>query len=216
MDIQVFPAGPAATNAILCACTRTKQAALFDPAHGSGVLIIKHLSDKAYALNGIYLTHSHWDHIADIFALREKFPHVPVFVHKADAGNLQEPGSDGLPCPLTIPPIEPTGYLEEGSEFDLGDVRWHVMHTPGHTPGGVCFYAKEEGVLISGDTLFKGSIGNLSFPTAQPERMWPSLKRLAQLPSNTRVIPGHGEETTIGQEAWLERAEQKFKNFYSA
>jgi glyoxylase-like metal-dependent hydrolase (beta-lactamase superfamily II) len=80
----------------------------------------------------------------------------------------------------------------------VGEVEFQVIHTPGHTPGCVCFWFPKEDLLVSGDTLFQGSIGRLDLPTARPKLMWGSLQKLAQLPANTRVIPGHGQETTIG------------------
>jgi hydroxyacylglutathione hydrolase len=100
--------------------------------------------------------------------------------------------------------------LTEGQIVTVGQLTLTVIHTPGHSPGGVCFYAKEEKVLISGDTLFRGTIGKLNSPTGQAERMWPSLKKLAALPPDVRVYPGHGEGTSIGEENWLARAEEIF------
>ena len=85
-----------------------------------------------------------------------------------------------------------------------------VLHTPGHTPGGVCYYCKEESVLFSGDTLFKGSCGNVSFPLSDRNKIIESLKKLSLLPDDTKVIPGHGETTSIGQETWLKNPEGFF------
>jgi glyoxylase-like metal-dependent hydrolase (beta-lactamase superfamily II) len=92
----------------------------------------------------------------------------------------------------------------------LGDIVIDVIHLPGHSPGGVGFYLKKQDTLISGDTLFKGSIGRLDLPTSEPEKMWNSLDKLAKLPPKTRVIPGHGDETTIGEESWLANAKHYF------
>jgi len=100
--------------------------------------------------------------------------------------------------------------LKEGDRVSIGNQIFEVIETPGHTPGGVCFYNGNQHLLFSGDTLFKGTIGNLSFPTSRPHLMWTSLSKLAKLPAETRVFPGHGLETTIGQEKWLERAEELF------
>ncbi len=85
-----------------------------------------------------------------------------------------------------------------------------VIHTPGHSPGGVCFYLPSEKILFSGDTLFRGTIGNLSLPTARPDLMWDSLKKLAALPPETKVYPGHGGPTTISAEKWIAHAKGKF------
>jgi glyoxylase-like metal-dependent hydrolase (beta-lactamase superfamily II) len=159
------------------------------------------------------LTHSHWDHIADIGLLVKKYPKIVIRVHAADRKNLEKPGSDGLPNPLIIEPHLPHHLLKDGDLLMAGETSFQVLHTPGHTPGSVCFYSAEENLLISGDTLFKNSIGTISFPTANPDDMWPSLIKLAQLPEKTEVIPGHGEKTTIGKEKpMLLQAKEIFAN----
>jgi len=106
--------------------------------------------------------------------------------------------------------VEPEFDLQEGEIIEVGKLQLIVIASPGHTPGGVCFYLDKEKILFSGDTLFKGSIGNLSFPTADPQAMWHSLKKLEKLPSETVVYPGHGPSTTIGDEDWLPKAQELF------
>jgi hydroxyacylglutathione hydrolase len=210
MFIQAFPSGPLSTNAYVAACTHTGQAVVFDPAPDSFQDIQSFVAKKNLNLQKILLTHSHWDHIADVFQFKEKF-HIPIYIHPLDAPNLQKPGVDGLPCWIDIRPIEPDAWLEEGMELPVGEHTFHVLHTPGHSPGSVCFYEPQQHVLFSGDTLFQGSIGNLSFPMSQPALMWPSLAKLAQLPSETRVFPGHGSATTIEAESsWLPYAQKMF------
>src|SRR5205085_3035340 len=134
--------------------------------------ISTYLNQHLLSVKKILLTHSHWDHIADVMPLKEKF-HLPVYVHALDAPNLQQPGADGLPCWLTISGVQPDVLLEEGMEVPIGKLMFKVLHTPGHSPGCVCFYESSQHVLFSGDTLFKGTIGNLSFPTSQPSLMMP-------------------------------------------
>ena len=111
---------------------------------------------------------------------------------------------------MAIDGVEPAGLLKEGDTFFIGESHWKVLHTPGHTPGGICLYCEDEQLLISGDTLFKGCMGRLDIPTGEPARMWASLKKLSTLPKETEVFPGHGWPTTIGQENWLANAEQIF------
>lgn len=159
----------------------------------------------------ILLTHSHWDHIADVASLKKRFP-IPVFIHPADAPNLQKPGSDGLPLFLRCEGVIPDMLIKDQQEIHVGNLRLTVIHTPGHSPGGVCFYESTAGILIAGDTLFQGSIGNLSLPTANPDSMWDSLDKLAVLPPATQVYPGHGPSTTIGAESWLPEARRLFGN----
>lgn len=207
--IAAFPSGPFYTNAYVLACPETRQAAIIDPAPESADKIIRHINSKSLEPKYILLTHSHWDHIADVAALKGHYK-IPVYIHSEDAQNLISPGSDGLPCWIDIPPVQPDVLLQDGDKIVLGNLNLHVIHTPGHTPGGVCYYCPELKILISGDTLFQGTIGNLSFPTARANLMWDSLKRLAMLPKETVVYPGHGVKTAIGTESWLNDAENLF------
>ncbi len=209
MIIQSFPSGPFETNAYVVACPTTRMAAIIDPAPESSGPISSYLKQQKLTPTQILLTHSHWDHIADVAPLKALYQ-IPVFIHSLDAPNLEQPGADGLPCWLSIEGITPDGFLNDGAFVQVGQLQFHIIHTPGHTPGGICLYAKEQGVLFSGDTLFKGSIGNLSFPTSQPELMWTSLDKLSHLPPNTAVYPGHGPSTTIKKESWLPNAKQIF------
>lgn len=209
MIIRTFPSGPFATNAYAVACPVTKRVAIVDPAPGCQGPIEAFIQDHHLIPDKILITHSHWDHIADAAALKEKY-NIPLYVHPEDAQNLERPGSDGLPFRMNIPSTHPDHLLTEGEVIHVGDISFEVIETPGHSPGGVCFYCKEEGILFSGDTLFKGTFGNTSFPTARPRQMWESLKKLSKLPAETTVYPGHGLRTTIGAEPWLANAEETF------
>jgi glyoxylase-like metal-dependent hydrolase (beta-lactamase superfamily II) len=209
MIVDVFPSGPFATNAYVAACPHTRQAALIDAPPNSLKKYSAFLEEQQLKPVALLLTHSHWDHIADAAALKEHFL-IPVYIHSLDAPNLRAPGTDGLPCWLKIQGVEPDRLIAEGDCLPVGELEFEVIHTPGHTPGGVCFYCRQEELLFSGDTLFKGTIGNLSFPTCCPDKMWPSLDKLAKLPAKTQVYPGHGERTTIGREQWLPNAKQIF------
>jgi len=209
MIIQPFPSGPFATNAYVIACPQTRQAVIIDPAPGSFSKLADFIAKNSLTPVAIWLTHSHWDHIVDTAAVKAQYS-IPVAIHALDVSNLEHPGADKLPCWVSIEGVTPDWLLKENDHLACGDLDFEVIHTPGHTPGGVCFYCPKEGVLISGDTLFKGTIGNLSFPTCQPEAMWISLDKLAKLPGHVRVFPGHGSNTTIGQEVWLPKARQIF------
>lgn len=209
MILEVFASGPADTNAYLLACSNTRQGVVIDVPPDSAEALLKRIFELKINIAMILLTHSHWDHFADASELKEKL-NVPLYIHKEDAANLIDPGSDGLPLFFPIKRVEPSGFLEDGQAISVGELQIEVIHTPGHTPGGVCFYLKKQRILFSGDTLFQGTIGNLSFPTARPGRMWDSLKRLAALPKETQVYPGHGDPTTIGKEQWIVNAEDRF------
>ena len=212
MIIQAFPSGPFRTNAYLAICPCTREAAVIDPAPESFDRLTEFIESEQIKPKVLLITHSHWDHIGDAARIKSKYQ-LPVYIHTLDAKNLESPGSDGLLCWINIEGVKPSHLISEGDAIAIGDLTFKVIHTPGHTPGGVCYYCSEEKTLFSGDTLFKGTIGNLSFSTARPHLMWPSLNKLAQLPSDTRVYPGHGEDTTIGNENWLSQAEEIFGDF---
>lgn len=209
MVIYKFPFGPLETNAILIGCPETQKAAVIDPSLGSANAILQKATHHNLTIEKILLTHSHWDHFADAHALKTK-TQAPLYVHFLDAKNIEHPGSDGIPLFVAIPPVSPDHFLNEGDILEIGRLKIEVIHSPGHSPGSVCFYLREQNLLLSGDTLFQGSIGSLSLPTARPNEMWTSLEKLAKLPPETRVIPGHGRDTTIEQENWLSRAKQIF------
>lgn len=209
MQHFMLTSGPCATNCYLVACASSGVAVVIDPAPGSRAWIQRQLEKEKWLLKAIWLTHSHWDHFADASALQQLYE-LPLVVHRLDAENVLHPGKDGLPFFIPISPARVDQCLEGDERLTLGQLTFQVLHTPGHSPGCVCFYEANQRVLFSGDTFFKGSIGNLSFPTSCPDVMWSSLKRLASLPSDTKVYPGHGPSTTIGAESWLSEAEKRF------
>ncbi len=213
MNIETFPSGPFDTNTYVAVCNLTKQAAIIDPAPESYPKICAYVTENQLIPSKILLTHSHWDHIADVAKFKHQYA-IPVYLHSLDAPNLENPGADLLPCWISIPGVHPDGFLNEGDEIKVGELSFTVIHTPGHTPGGICLYCKEQNVLFSGDTLFRGTIGNLSFPTARPQLMWNSLDKLNKLPSQTVVYPGHGPITTIAEETWLPKARDIFEDSY--
>lgn len=208
MLIEQIPSGPFETNAYIIACEETRECAIIDPAPDSAAEITAFIETNKLKPTQILLTHSHWDHIGDVAPLKKQYV-IPVYIHPKDAGNLEKPGTDGLPMFGALEEVKADGELNEGQNVKVGNLSFNVIETPGHTPGGICFFG--EGILISGDTLFHGSIGNLSFPTAEPEKMWPSLQRLMRLPPETKVYPGHGPATTIDAESWLPDAKRIFQ-----
>ncbi|MBA3721579.1 MAG: MBL fold metallo-hydrolase [Parachlamydiaceae bacterium] len=209
MFIQVFPCGPISTNSYLVACPDTKEAAIIDAAPESAKVICNIIDQNQFDCKKILLTHSHWDHTADIPQLQDR-TNAKVFIHPLDVPNLENPGADKLPLRYKIQSVKPDGLINEGDTVQIGNLTFSIIHTPGHSPGCICFYNKKHGILFSGDTLFKGSIGNISFPTSSPEDMWISLAKLSKLPPETVVYPGHGPKTTIGSEYWLSNAKEVF------
>lgn len=209
--VEIFCSGPALTNSILLGCPKTRKGAIIDAPFDVSRQLLERISQLELSMEMLLITHSHWDHIAEVALLKNSLDQISVYVHKADEPNLRNPGIDGLPMIRPVEGVVPDQILRDGQKLFLGELEIEVLHTPGHSPGSVCFFLPREKILISGDTLFKGTIGNLSFPTSQPHLMWHSLERLAKLPAETRVIPGHGEETSIGKEQWLSNARAYFE-----
>ena len=159
------------------------------------------LTRKGLEPAAILLTHAHFDHIGGIPGLLAKIPGLPVFIGELDEPVLVHPMNQ---MPPDYPAVKkPTGLRaipanERSTTLEGLDVE--IVQTPGHTPGGVCYYFPNERLLLSGDTLFAGSVGRTDLPGGDMPTLIASLKRLTTLPDDTLVIPGHGPHTTIGAE----------------
>lgn len=166
-------------------------------------LIKQYIDKEGLTLKYALQTHAHFDHIYGLCFVERDFGLKP-FIHTADK-QLYEHADDtcmalmGVPFPNPQPEIG--RLLQDGDKLLLGECTIEVIHTPGHTHGGVCFYIPEEGVLFSGDTLFQGSIGRTDFPGGDYETELSSIRNsLFTLPPHTKVYPGHGPSTTIDYE----------------
>jgi glyoxylase-like metal-dependent hydrolase (beta-lactamase superfamily II) len=200
---EIFTVGPVSTNCIVLYCKKTKECAIIDPGLGSFEKIKAAVEQKGLNVKRILLTHSHWDHIADLAKVK-RFYNVDVYVHEKDANNVLYPGSDSVSSyGIEIEKIEDFKPLNEGDILPLGTFEVKVLHTPGHSYGSCCFYAEKDHLLISGDTLFHHGHGRLDLATSEKEKMMASLKRLAKLPPQTQVVSGHGPQFTIEEEDWL-------------
>ena len=194
--------GPLGTNVHVLADERTHEAIAIDTAIPSLAWIAGELDARGWSLRLIVSTHGHWDHIGDNARVAEHTG-AQIAVHPLDADRLADPKP--MWAPFDIPPSVAAVELAEGGEIRFGAVRLDVLHTPGHTAGSVCLHAREEGLLFSGDTLFSGSFGRVDLPGGDPLAMAASLARLATLPDDLTVYPGHGPATTIGRERpWLD------------
>lgn len=189
MNIKTMQVGPLGTNCYLLEDEHTRAAAVIDPG-GDGARIEAQLLADGAELKRILLTHAHFDHTGGVAELHAAHPDVPVFLHPADASRL---GSD------VFPPIgAPTVPYGDGDVVKLGDLDIQVLHTPGHTPGGVCLLVGD--ALFTGDTLFQGSMGRIDFEGGSYEDIMASLARLAHLPGDFRVLPGHMDASTLERE----------------
>ena len=150
----------------------------------------------------VILTHGHIDHIAGVTALRSRFPEIKLYIHKLDANMLSEPVNNLSTMTGAGFTTEPEDVsLQDGDEIDLAGVKLLVLHTPGHTPGGISLYSKQDGVVFVGDTLFADSIGRTDFPGGSMSQLLNSVRlKLFTLPEKTEVYPGHGPATTFAAE----------------
>jgi len=193
-DVMRFLVGPLDVNAYLVIDKATKEAFLVDP--GGDPREIKEAVKKSGAdLKFIINTHGHGDHIIadDSFG-------VPLYIHKDDARFLKDPylnlsGDFGLPLKIKTEPK----LLSDGDTIPIGNSRISIIHTPGHTPGGICIVLGN--IIFTGDTLFSGSIGRTDFPDGNQEKLLMSInKRLLKFKDDTLILPGHGGSSTIGEE----------------
>ena len=197
----MFVSGPIATNSYLVEDEDTGKSILVDAPHDITARLSKALKGGA---NPVFLvdTHGHWDHVAGNSSVKE-ITGAPICIHSADAPMLEDGGAYGFELPFTVPSSKADRLLGEGDRIEFGSARLEVMHTPGHTEGGICLHDPAGNILFSGDTLFDGAYGRTDLPNSSPEKMIESLARLSALPPATRVYPGHGGITTIGEQEWL-------------
>ncbi len=193
MDFDVQPVGEMQANAYVLFSPNGQDALVIDP---GGEPEAVRLALKGRKLTGILLTHGHTDHIGAVASLRAEG--APVYIHAGDAKMLTNPNLS-LAAMVGVPGSQgdPDFCLEEG-EVELSGIVLHVIHTPGHTPGSVCF--QWEDCLFSGDTLFKDGVGRTDFPGGDVYALACSLKHLMTLDPGMKVHPGHGGMTTIGDE----------------
>ncbi len=196
MKVKRLVLGPLETNCWLVDDGRGGPLLVIDPA-GSSELLLAAVGELDVA--HIVLTHSHFDHIGAVGALKAKTG-APISIHHEDAAFVTDPGLNGASLfGFSDSSPAPDRLLREGDVLDAGGVRLTVMETPGHTTGSICLFG--DGHLFSGDTLFAGSVGRSDFPRGDGRALQRSIwEKLAPLPDEVRVHPGHGPDTTIGRE----------------
>lgn len=195
--------GPIATNLYVLADEASREAIAIDTATPCVEWLTGTLAERGWSLKLIVSTHRHWDHIGDNAAVMEATG-AKLAAHALDRHGIENP--QPLMAPFAIPPSVPALDLAEGSRIRFGEIDLEVLHTPGHTEGSVCLLAAGEGLLLTGDTLFAGSFGRTDLPGGSDDQMVDSLSRLSRLGEELRVLPGHGQASTIAAErGWLER-----------
>lgn len=199
MILESFPLGPLQANCTLIGDETTHEAVVVDPGD-EAPRVLHRLEELGLSLKGILLTHGHLDHAGATAALCTATG-APLSLHPADLPLLESMAAQATWMGMAAPEVhKPENELADGVTVGLATFPLKVIFTPGHTQGSCCLYAEQEKLLIAGDTLFAGSIGRTDLPGGDFPSMMKSLKRLLELPDDTRVICGHGSSTTIGRE----------------
>jgi len=201
MTIQMFTVGKLFTNCYIVACPETKEAIIIDPGFESvseAEKVFKFIEEKALKPKFVVNTHGHPDHICGNGLVKGKFQ-TPILIHEKDAFMLGRLG--GVIAKFAgFENSSPSAdaLLKDGDIISFGKINLKVMHTPGHSPGSISLVGKKE--VFTGDTLFAGSIGRTDIPRGSVLDIKESLRKLACLPDDFKVYPGHGPTTTIGEE----------------
>jgi len=197
MIIKKLVTGPLQENCFIVGDKNTKQAIVIDPGDEPD-RILDEIKDSGLEAGAVILTHAHFDHIGAAGDIK-KATGAKILMHKDDVESYALAKEQAAFWGFDMDDLpEPDGFVEEGQEIKAGGLSFRVMHTPGHSKGGICLYG--EGVIFTGDTIFQGSVGRTDFPGGSVEELKKSFKRLLGLPDDTKVFSGHGPETTIGRE----------------
>jgi hydroxyacylglutathione hydrolase len=198
IEVTLVVTGPFVENSYVVHDPQTLDAVIIDPGDDPGRIVrtVEQLGAKPLA---VLLTHGHIDHVGAVARILEKFP-VPLVCHEADQHWLDGVEAQGRMFGLRTSAVpRPTRYVRDGETLTFGSLTFQVLHTPGHSAGGVCYLSGK--TLFAGDTLFEGSIGRSDFPDGSHEQLIESIvERILPLGDDVTVYSGHGPETTVGRE----------------
>lgn len=203
MIIKYLGGGPLDTSAYLMYDDVGGTGAIIDAPLGVTRRACKLITEAKVKVLYLINTHGHWDNIGDNVSV-VKATGAQLCAHSWDSTRLAQPSltsDDELAA--KIPPSRPDHYVGDNEVLEVGSIRLEVWHTPGHTPGSICLYAPAGDAVFTGDTLMSMKVGRTDMPGGNKDQLVRSLQRLATLPDNTKVYPGHGLPTTIKSERWL-------------
>jgi len=203
MIVDTIVLGDFQTN---CYCVRqnneTDECLIIDPGLGAERLV-QMLERNGFTPVDVILTHGHVDHIAGVESIRQHWPEVRVAIHKDDAEMMTNPAENLSMMVGTVVQPRPAEILLDSDTmyYQAAGLHFNILHTPGHSPGGICLYISDEQTLFAGDTIFSGSIGRTDFPGGSHETLIEMIRqKLLILPEETTVYTGHGPATTIANE----------------
>jgi glyoxylase-like metal-dependent hydrolase (beta-lactamase superfamily II) len=199
LEMKQYCVGQIGTNCYFLCNTETKQMLIVDPGDQAKQLSEK-IAESGYTPVAILLTHGHFDHIMAVDALRSEYQ-IPVYAGEYEREMLESPEAEMIGLGTLKGNYAADTYVKDGQVLTLAGFLIKVFHTPGHTPGGVCYYLPDEQILMSGDTLFCGSVGRTDFPGGSMSQLVRSVQeKLFTLPEEVKVYPGHERSTSIAFE----------------
>ncbi|MBN2550588.1 MAG: MBL fold metallo-hydrolase [Anaerolineales bacterium] len=207
LEVVTYVLGPVQTNTYLVCDSQTQEAVVIDPAW-DGQSILEDATRRGWHICGLWITHAHFDHLAGAADIMARLgDSLPVALHPADLPLWQVQGGAQLFGFRIESAPDPSVRLEHGQTLQIGSYKFEVRHTPGHTPGHVIFYCASERVVFCGDVIFNGSVGRTDLPGGSYNTLMESIQsQILTLPDDTRLLSGHGPQTTVG----IERQENPF------
>jgi glyoxylase-like metal-dependent hydrolase (beta-lactamase superfamily II) len=200
MILQGYVVGRLSANCFVLADEATNEALVVDPGDNATELL-KQFSEHDFNVTGVLATHHHLDHSGGVHELLEALPDAKFYMHRLDYPQIAQSVATAATWygHAVTPPREPDRFIEHGDTIDVGGHSISALHCPGHTPGSLCLYV--DGMVLTGDVLFQGSIGRSDFPGGDAETLIRSIhEHLLTLPDETTVLPGHNQPSTIGTE----------------
>lgn len=202
LHIHKIPAGPLPTNAYLVVDTVSGDAILVDTPPDVAARAGQIARESGANVRNVVITHGHWDHITGAADVVAQWP-VPVVGHELVRTRLEDPSATTT-APMPMVAIKLNHTVDEGDEITVGAHTFSIMHMPGHDVAHITLYSKVDGVILGGDVLFPDGHGRTDLPGSDQQIMNRTLKRFLEFPAETRVLPGHGDETTVGRESrWI-------------
>ncbi|MFL5467437.1 MAG: MBL fold metallo-hydrolase [Gemmatimonadaceae bacterium] len=197
LDVQTITVGAFQENCYLVIDERSNRAVIVDPG-SEGDRLVAAVDQSGAKLDAVWVTHAHVDHVGAIASIKRKWD-VPIYLHPLDRRLYDAAArqAEMYGVPFEEPP-PPDREFADGQRLELGDIEMTVLHAPGHAPGHVVIHGN--GIALVGDCLFAGSIGRTDLPLSNPPQLAATLEKISALPAATVVYPGHGMDTTIGQE----------------
>jgi glyoxylase-like metal-dependent hydrolase (beta-lactamase superfamily II) len=204
MKVIMNAGGVAVTNSFLVADEKAKQAVIIDAPNDTTEALLEEAARQGWEVVGLWLTHGHFDHLADHAVVTGRFPNAKVVIHELDQPKLEDPEKFLRAffgrLPFHIPPRKADLLLRGGEKLSVGSLEFEALHTPGHCAGHVAYYCAAEKVVAGGDLIIGGSVGRTDLPDSDEQELFKSIHRIMALPPETRLLPGHGEPRTLAEE----------------